>query len=352
MRERLGEHASFLGWLEGDELARAYASADIFLFPSATDTFGQVILEAQASGLPDVAVAEGGPLSLIEQRVSGLLCDPTPSELAEALLELAGSPLLRERLTRAGMRRRGAYLGAGAAAPGRWLSQALGACERPQATRARCRSERAAAPPEVPWRCPLDAHDSGPDDRRRAARRRARHLRALRADPRLARGPRDRAGHAAGHPRARPAPARRALAGDGRVAARASSRRRLDRPARLSARPRAARRPARARSRAPAASGGVSSSASTSEETGAQSRPAGAYSSSRASSRTASWPPLMRTPTHCAGAWPQRFSWWAGLLRVHSTSVRPGTLAANPVAAPEASRGLGAEPWVGPLAPA
>ena len=45
----------------------------MFLFPSATDTFGQVILEAQASGLPVLAVAEGGPLSLIEDRVSGLL---------------------------------------------------------------------------------------------------------------------------------------------------------------------------------------------------------------------------------------------------------------------------------------
>jgi glycosyltransferase involved in cell wall biosynthesis len=50
LQERLGEAATFLGWLEGDELPRAYASADIFLFPSATDTFGQVILEAQASG--------------------------------------------------------------------------------------------------------------------------------------------------------------------------------------------------------------------------------------------------------------------------------------------------------------
>ena len=53
--------ATFLGWLEGDELARAYASADLFLFCSQTDTFGQVMLEAQASGLPVVAVAEGGP---------------------------------------------------------------------------------------------------------------------------------------------------------------------------------------------------------------------------------------------------------------------------------------------------
>ena len=76
LRERVGRAATFLGWLEGAELARAYASADIFLFPSRTDTFGQVILEAQASGLPVVAVAEGGPLSLIEDRVSGLLCAP------------------------------------------------------------------------------------------------------------------------------------------------------------------------------------------------------------------------------------------------------------------------------------
>ena len=104
LRERLGEHASFLGWLEGADLARAYASADVFLFPSATDTFGQVILEAQASGLPVVAVAKGGPLSLIEHRTTGLLCPPGAAELADAVLELAGSPLLRERLTRAALR--------------------------------------------------------------------------------------------------------------------------------------------------------------------------------------------------------------------------------------------------------
>ena len=49
LRARLGEHATFLGWLEGDALADAYASADVFLFASRTDTFGQVLLEAQAS---------------------------------------------------------------------------------------------------------------------------------------------------------------------------------------------------------------------------------------------------------------------------------------------------------------
>jgi glycosyltransferase involved in cell wall biosynthesis/predicted metal-dependent phosphoesterase TrpH len=103
LRERVGEHAEFRGWLDGIELARAYADADIFLFPSRTDTFGQVVLEAQASGLPVIAVAEGGPLSLIEHRSSGLLCVPEARVLAGAVSELAASPQLRERLAQGGL---------------------------------------------------------------------------------------------------------------------------------------------------------------------------------------------------------------------------------------------------------
>ncbi|HEV2974327.1 MAG TPA: glycosyltransferase [Solirubrobacteraceae bacterium] len=103
LRERVGEHACFRGWLEGDRLARAYASADVFLFASRTDTFGQVVLEAQASGLPVVAVAEGGPVSLIEQRVSGVLCPPDAHALTDAVLELAAAPRLRARLASAGL---------------------------------------------------------------------------------------------------------------------------------------------------------------------------------------------------------------------------------------------------------
>jgi glycosyltransferase involved in cell wall biosynthesis len=112
---RLGEHASFLGWLEGAELADAYAQADIFLFPSSTDTFGQVVLEAQASGLPVLAVGRGGPLSLIEHRLNGLLCEPEALAMADSLLELTGAPLLRERLGAAGL----------AAARGRTWERAL-----------------------------------------------------------------------------------------------------------------------------------------------------------------------------------------------------------------------------------
>ena len=104
LRERLGDRATFLGWLEGDELARAYASADLFLFASTTDTFGQVILEAQASGLPVVAVAEGGPCDLIEDGVTGLLRPASAEALGAALVALASSPSDRSRLGRAGER--------------------------------------------------------------------------------------------------------------------------------------------------------------------------------------------------------------------------------------------------------
>jgi glycosyltransferase involved in cell wall biosynthesis len=98
LRERLGRHATFLGWLSGHELPRAYASADAFLFASRTDTFGQVILEAQASGLPVVAVAEGGPVSLIADGETGLLAAPTAEALSASLLRVAHTPQLRDRL--------------------------------------------------------------------------------------------------------------------------------------------------------------------------------------------------------------------------------------------------------------
>jgi len=98
LRERLGAAATFLGWLGGEDLARAYASADLFLFCSTTDTYGQVVLEAGASGLPVVAVAEGGPASLVENRHTGMLCRPDADHIAGTVLQLADSPLLRRHL--------------------------------------------------------------------------------------------------------------------------------------------------------------------------------------------------------------------------------------------------------------
>ena len=100
LRRRLGDHATFLGWLSGNDLARVYASADVFLFASSTETFGQVILEAQASGLPVVAVDRGGPSCLIDHGETGLLAPPEVNALADAVISLTSTPMLRERVRR------------------------------------------------------------------------------------------------------------------------------------------------------------------------------------------------------------------------------------------------------------
>ena len=102
LRERLGSRATFLGWLDREELARAYASSDLFLFCSQTDTYGQVIAEAQASGLAVVAVDAGGPATLVDDRHTGWLCRPDPEEVAAAVAQLAASNFLRARLAAGG----------------------------------------------------------------------------------------------------------------------------------------------------------------------------------------------------------------------------------------------------------
>jgi glycosyltransferase involved in cell wall biosynthesis/predicted metal-dependent phosphoesterase TrpH len=103
LEERLGDTATFLGFVYGDDLARVYASADVFLFASETDTFGQVLLEAQASGLAVVAVNAGGPMSLIESGETGLLVDADADALADAVLSITGSDLIAAPLRRAAL---------------------------------------------------------------------------------------------------------------------------------------------------------------------------------------------------------------------------------------------------------
>jgi len=103
LRSRLGDAATFLGWLDGEDLAIAYASADLMLFCSQTDTFGQVLLEAQASALPVVAVRAGGPAELIDSGRSGVLCPPDAGAIGEVVASLASSPGARAALARGGL---------------------------------------------------------------------------------------------------------------------------------------------------------------------------------------------------------------------------------------------------------
>ncbi len=82
--------AIFVGYLTGEPLANAYASADIFVFPSTTDTFGNVIIEAQASGLPVIVSDLGGPKELVEDGVNGIVTKALDSdEVAKAITLLA-----------------------------------------------------------------------------------------------------------------------------------------------------------------------------------------------------------------------------------------------------------------------
>lgn len=71
--ERLLPDGIFTGYLQGTDLATAYASADFFAFPSTTDTFGNVILEAHASGLPVIVSDIGGPRDLVDDGIDGYI---------------------------------------------------------------------------------------------------------------------------------------------------------------------------------------------------------------------------------------------------------------------------------------
>jgi glycosyltransferase involved in cell wall biosynthesis len=91
--------AHFAGFQEGEALARWYASADLFVFPSSTETFGNVILEAFASGLPVVAVNQGGARDLVDPGVNGVLADAaSPADLAAAIHTLLERPSQITRL--------------------------------------------------------------------------------------------------------------------------------------------------------------------------------------------------------------------------------------------------------------
>ncbi len=98
LRERL-HRAEFTGVLRGEELSRAYANMDLFVFPSHTDTFGNVVLEALASGVPAIVTPDGGPRTIVRDGVTGRI---VPDEgFAPAIREILSDPARHAAMRRA-----------------------------------------------------------------------------------------------------------------------------------------------------------------------------------------------------------------------------------------------------------
>ncbi|MGE3074089.1 MAG: glycosyltransferase family 4 protein [Dehalococcoidia bacterium] len=106
-RERLeaqfaGLPVVFTGYLRGEELAAAYASADIFVFPSASETFGQVVIQAMASGLVPLVARGSATAELVPNGIAGLHVDPgCPQDSIDAIASLVNDPARRASMAAA-----------------------------------------------------------------------------------------------------------------------------------------------------------------------------------------------------------------------------------------------------------
>jgi glycosyltransferase involved in cell wall biosynthesis len=102
--EKSAPDAILTGHLDGDRLSRAYASADFFVFPSTTESFGNVVLEAAASGLPAIGAREGGVANLIRHGETGFLTAPrNAADLAAGMEALIKDRHLRNSLAAGAM---------------------------------------------------------------------------------------------------------------------------------------------------------------------------------------------------------------------------------------------------------
>ena len=98
LRDRLPQ-AEFTGVLRGEALATAYANMDLFVFPSHTDTFGNVVLEALASGVPAIVTPDGGPRTIVRDGGTGRIVPD--DQFTEAIAGLLGDPARLEQMRRA-----------------------------------------------------------------------------------------------------------------------------------------------------------------------------------------------------------------------------------------------------------
>ncbi len=97
------EKKHLIGEIFGEELARTYADFDLFVFPSKTDAFGNVVLEAMAAGVPSIVMREGGPKFLIENGTDGFIAEDE-TKFIETVINLAKNPAQLKTLGNAARR--------------------------------------------------------------------------------------------------------------------------------------------------------------------------------------------------------------------------------------------------------
>lgn len=90
------KHAVFTGYLEGDALAEAYANMDVFVFPSESDAFGNVIQEAAASGVPSIVTAKGGPKFIVDEGRTGFVAGSFEEMVDKAKLLIQNPEMLKQ----------------------------------------------------------------------------------------------------------------------------------------------------------------------------------------------------------------------------------------------------------------
>lgn len=93
-----GTDAYFMGYVFGDALAEAYAAADLFAFTGMAETFGQVVQEAMASGLPCLVVDQGGVVDLVRDGVNGFVLPADAQAFGAAAARLCADPDLRRQM--------------------------------------------------------------------------------------------------------------------------------------------------------------------------------------------------------------------------------------------------------------
>lgn len=95
--EKRLRHTDFTGFIDGEDLSAAYANMDVFLFPSETDAFGNVVQEALASGVPAIVTDKGGPKFTVEDGITGLIATDK-ANFFDRTVDLISDPQLRKKM--------------------------------------------------------------------------------------------------------------------------------------------------------------------------------------------------------------------------------------------------------------